>query len=139
MTTTTVMPNPVIHTYTLTSPEGDTIKVEATSLEAAEIAAVDWVGDYAEPSTRTTWETIRITDPAGWYISVRVEVEPEEPECSEDEGHRWVDGPVYGSGGGVCYRDTCSHCGLVKRVDTWATDPADGSQGHTSVEYLPAD
>jgi hypothetical protein len=127
--------------WTLMSPEGDTIEIDVDTLAAAKAAAVIWVGDYAEPSPKTTWEVVTITSPGGGICyRLRVEVEPEEPWCAEDEPeHRWVDGPVYGSGGGVCYRQTCRHCGQVRRVDTWATDPCDGSQGHTSVEYLPAD
>lgn len=121
--------------FTLTSPDGDTVEVDVVDLAAAEVAAADWVGDYAEPCPRTTWEAITITSPTGTATRLRVAVEAEEPDCSEDD-HDWRDGPVYGSGGGVCYRQTCQHCGLVKRVDTWATDPADGSQGHASVEYL---
>jgi hypothetical protein len=127
--------------WTLTSPDGDTIEVDVVDLAAAEVAAADWVADYAESykfwSNRTTWEVITITSPTGTSTRLRVELDPSEPECAEDEPeHLWVDGPVYGSGGGVCYRQTCRHCGQVRRVDTWATDPADGSQGHTSVEYL---
>ena len=125
--------------WTLTSPDGDTIEVDVVDLAAAEVAAVDWVADYAEPSHRTTWEVIVIGSPDEGSTELRVTVEPEEPDCSEDDGHDWRDGAVYGSGGGVAWTATCNCCGLRRRTDTWATDPCDGSQGHTSVEYLPAD
>ncbi len=131
---TTMQTMTTVNTYTLTSPDGDTLLVRATSLAAAEDAACEWVGEYAEPASHTTWETITIEGPHG-RKRLRVEVEPLEPECTEDD-HRWVDGPIYSSGGGICYRDTCSHCGLAKRVDTWTTDPADGSEGHSSIAYI---
>lgn len=78
-----------------------------------------------------------------------VELHPEEPKCS-GEDHAWAsphsllgglkENPgVWGSGGGVRIKEVCRHCGAYKLTDTWATDPRDGSQGHTSVEYLEPD
>jgi len=122
--------------WTLTSPDGDTIEVDVVDLAAAEIAAADWVADYAEPTHRTTWETITITSPDGDSVELHVEVEPEEPECSEDDGHDWRDGSVYGSGGGVAWTSTCKGCGLRRRTDTWAADPCSGWRYGTMVEYL---
>ena len=64
--------------------------------------------------------------------------QPSEPPCAEDEGHMqhsWRDGIVRCSGGGVIYTDTCRHCGMERTTDTWAQDPNNGSEGHTSVSY----
>ena len=70
-----------------------------------------------------------------------VTVEPEEPPCRksphhpERKRHKWVIGQAYGHGGGVQHTDTCKRCGVQRHIDTWAQDPSDGSQGHTSTSY----
>ena len=96
-------------------------------------------GDW-EPCTKTWWAHVRVwqqIDGAEYDAhTLRVQIEPEEPECSEPSGHEWVSGYVRGSGGGVSHDSTCEECGIVRRHDTWAMDPCDGSQGHFSVEYL---
>lgn len=55
--------------------------------------------------------------------------------------HDWRDdGPgcgVRGSGGGVVVVERCAITGWARVTDTWATDPADGTQGHTSIRYIP--
>lgn len=81
--------------------------------------------------------------------SVRVTLHPEPPQCRGEE-HVWCspyhilgglkENPgVWGHGGGAMVKEVCSECGVYKLTDTWATNPCDGTQGHTSVEYLPAD
>jgi hypothetical protein len=96
-------------------------------------------GDW-EPRTKTWWAHVRVwqqIDGAEYDAhTIRIPIEPEEPECSEPSGHEWVSGHVRGSGDGV---STCEGCGIVRRHDTWAMDPYDGSQGHFSVEYLSPD
>lgn len=70
----------------------------------------------------------------------------EPPKCIHEDGHDWqapyriVGGirqnpGVWGNGGGVVCNECCMHCGCRRRTDTWATNPADGTQGHTVVEY----
>lgn len=66
---------------------------------------------------------------------IKVTVHPDEPPCPDGDEHDWEDGPVFGSGGGVRYRDTCRRCGLARVTDTWGTDPYDGTQGHQTVRY----
>lgn len=72
-------------------------------------------------------------------------VEPDEPECSEDE-HDWrsphdvvggvEENPgVHGHGGGVVIHEVCRHCGCHKITDTWAQRMDTGEQGLTSVTY----
>jgi hypothetical protein len=121
-----------------TDDDCETSEIEAEDFDAAREALAEWVGDNYSPESKTYWVRAYVTSPSGVRTFVRVEVAPEEPDCFESE-HEWIDGAVYGSGGGVCYRQTCEECGQVRRIDTWASDPQDGSQGHSSVEYLPAD
>lgn len=76
-----------------------------------------------------------------------ITVDPAEPSCSEDE-HDWqsphaiVGGlrsnpGVRGNGGGVISTEVCMNCGCSRTTDTWATDPGNGTQGHTTVSYEP--
>lgn len=60
---------------------------------------------------------------------------PKEPACIKRKKHKWQDGQVFGSGGGVAYTDTCCHCGLQKFTDTWATNTENHTQGHLFIEY----
>lgn len=70
-----------------------------------------------------------------------ITLEPEEPPCQRDrwerprKKHKWIDGQAYGHGGGIQRADRCKRCGVERHVDTWATDPVNGSQGHTSLHY----
>lgn len=115
------------------SEYGD-VTIEATdAAEAAKAYAEGEVGErratvlltvYVAPAEGDDWERHK------------AQIDPEEPDC-EDVDHAWQDGPVRASGGGVAYTDTCAHCGLRRHVDTWATDPSDGSQGHRIVRYSP--
>ena len=70
-----------------------------------------------------------------------------EPACPSETGrHDWIathevegglrgNPGVFGHGGGLDIHDHCSRCDATRHIDTWATDPGDGSQGHTVVEY----
>ena len=77
--------------------------------------------------------------------SVICEDEPEE----DDHIHKWVstqeregglkENPgVYGNGGGVVIMKHCEYndCSWTKKTDTWAQNPANGTQGHETVEYM---
>lgn len=106
--------------------------VAANAREAAELYAAD---EYSADD-RTIFANVRVTPAAdstagSWH---KVQIDPEEPDC-DDVDHAWQDGPVRGSGGGVAYTATCAHCGLRRHIDTWGTDPHDGSQGHRVVRY----
>lgn len=119
---------------------------ELTSDEALE-AARDWAeaGDY-DLSEGTVWLTYRVrcpeTDEDG---SIKITLEPEAPECSED-AHDWQspieivggirENPgVWGHGGGVIVHEVCMHCGCERTTDTWAQDMETGEQGLTSIAY----
>ena len=123
-------------TFACKSEYGSDVEyVAATAQQAAELFADDQVGDI----DRTVFVNVLIApaddlDAAEWH---KVQVDPAEPDC-EDVDHAWQDGPVRGSGGGVAYTDTCADCGCRRHVDTWGTDPFDGTQGYRIVRYLPA-
>lgn len=81
--------------------------------------------------------------------TAQVALQPIMPKCVSAE-HDWrspysvlggmKENPgVWGNGGGVIIKEVCSACGKYRVTDTWATNPCDGTQGHTSVEYRPAD
>lgn len=106
----------------------------------------DWRHD--DDDTATTWIHLAVELPvlradglAGWIdASRRATLDPVEPACGDGHDHDWEQIRVVGSGGGVIVTYACAHCGARKIVDTWATDPVDGSQGHTSVLYTdPSD
>ena len=111
-----------------------------TPREAAIKAAREEVAHYAERPVSTVWVDVSVEgDP--W----RVAINPPPPPCSGG-GHKWEspysligglrENPgVWGNGGGVIYRECCSHCGAFRETDTWATDPETGEQGLTSVTY----
>ncbi len=109
-----------------------------TARSAAEEALAEASAEGCEPPPRkTTWSHGTLTAPDGESEDLRVAIEPEEPDCSDRDGHEWVDdGGPWGSGGGVRLRSVCRLCGLSIVTDTWATDPHDGSQGHDATEYL---
>jgi len=129
---------------------------EAESDEAALEYGEDWLEGGSWDRSQTIWldaEVVRLKDDGeyadtlGW---VRVTLHPEEPDCTAGSDHAWrspqsvvggcKENPgVWGSGGGVRSLEVCQHCGAFRITDTWATNPCDGTQGHTSVEYLPAD
>jgi len=78
-----------------------------------------------------TWEEVS---------SIVITVHPEQPDCPKLI-HAWdIPKPLIGEGctrhgGGYVYVDICRHCGLSRRVDTWATDPSSGEAGVDSVSY----
>lgn len=80
---------------------------------------------------------------------ITVALDPEEPDCSDDE-HDWQspygllggikENPgVWGNGGGVVIRQVCARCGRYRITDTWAQNPVSGVQGLESVAYEDAD
>lgn len=81
--------------------------------------------------------------------TITVEVHPPEPDCEQDD-HDWQrphsvvggveENPgVWGSGGGVKITEVCRHCGHYKTTNTYATNPANGKQGLTSIAYCKPD
>lgn len=131
------MMNPnTMQTYYFHTDDEGRHEVEADCLMEAKTLLREWIEENYDRERKTYWVRAWVTTSAGERHFMRVEIEAEEPECADEDGHDYKTGRVYGSGGGVCWSEKCRHCGLEKRVDTWATDPCDGSQGHRSVEYV---
>lgn len=123
------------------------VEIEADTAEEAGQEYVDG-GSWVVEST--TWVKVYVRsvdededgDPLE-TAEVEVEIDPPEPACTEDE-HDWqspwsiglkTNPGVRGHGGGVTISEVCMHCGCGRTTDTWATNPVDGTQGHTSVRY----
>jgi hypothetical protein len=73
-------------------------------------------------------------------------MDPPEPDCADRHDHDWqspysilggckANPGVTGNGGGVIVREVCLYCGSERVTDTWAQNPADGTQGLRSVSY----
>lgn len=135
------------------------IEIQAESArEAAEqyVDGGDYGDDWGESESHTSWVEVYVqqVDSDGEEIGDReshtIEIDPEEPDCSHDDGHDWQspyevlgglkENPgVWGKGGGVVVTKVCAHCGQYKITDSWAQNPGTGEQGLHSVEYREAD
>lgn len=120
--------------YDAQEDSGASTTIMACSLEEALEEARDWAadGDY-DDVTETLWITVRVTGEDGSQDSTTATIDPEEPECTEDD-HDWREGQARANGGGVISTDTCETCGLRRTTDGWAQDDC-GRQGLTSVSY----
>lgn len=103
-------------------------------------------GDYGQDSITATLrvhaDIYRVEqDEDGKYEESVGEVthdfEPDEPRCTEPEGHEWGDGDPAGHAGGVIIRSRCPRCEAVRVLDTWDTDRYDGTPMET-VSYTTA-
>lgn len=119
--------------------------IRATDAEEAIDKYLDG-GDWTPDEGGTVWYTITAYDRDGERTERKVAFDPPEPPCEGDHAHEWTsphdlvggltENPgVFGHGGGAIITEVCAHCGLRRITDTWATDPTDGEQGLTSVEY----
>ena len=117
--------------YVFTTIEADDVD------EALELVDAPDPGDYGSPSSTiwVEWHAVAVADRDD--SSSRIfQLDPVEPDCEAGKDHDWRDhDPARGSGGGVKYSERCEHCGAVRWIDTWATNPANGTQGHRSIEY----
>lgn len=129
----------------------DTREYDSTKKAIDSAAREVALGDYDPDSTIwvkvCVWEVDEDGDPVdgGEAAARTVALDPEEPECVDDE-HDWqapveiVGGcepnpGVWGNGGGVIITEVCARCGWYCVTDTWAQDPETGEQGLTSVRY----
>ena len=129
---------------------------DAADDDAALAYAEEWLrtGDYWDQG-KTIFlraEVLQLNEDDCYFETigpVYVELQPKPPSCNAEE-HEWLspysivgglkENPgVWGNGGGVRIKEICRHCGMYKLTDTWATNPCDGTQGHTTVEYLEPD
>lgn len=129
--------------------------IEADSREAAEhIAESFWRDGDWDVSTGCVWVEYHLAESDedgeakdGTDDRYTITIEQPEPECTDEEsGHDWqsphsiVGGiesnpGVWGNGGGVIINECCMKCGCQKKTNTWAQNPADGTQGHTVTSY----
>lgn len=111
--------------------------IEAPTSRAAAEQYVEG-GDWAKHS-ETTWISVSVWERGHGRThadTIKVEVQPDEPDCHDGRDHEWMDrDDLRGHGAGVVYTEACRHCGTVRTIDTWAMDPADGAQGLESVSY----
>jgi hypothetical protein len=123
---------------------------DADDDDAAMERAREWLRTGDWDVSRTLWLSASVMRRDGDIVGeVEVTLHPDPPACRGDE-HAWSsphavvgglrENPgVWGSGGGVKIKEVCRKCGCYKLTDTWATNPSNGTQGHTSVGYEPAD
>jgi hypothetical protein len=124
------------------------LSFEAKDLEAAlEVARPEWT-DCWEDVQETMWIKVHVyeeDDPENEGV-LQISVDPPEPKCLEGHEHDWIaphelvggleENPgVFGSGGGVIIKEVCRHCGTLRQIDTWATNPVTGEQGLKSVSF----
>ena len=129
---------------------------DAVDDDAAIAYAEEWLrtGDYWDQG-KTIFlraEVLKLNEDDCYFETlgpVYMELQPKPPACKAEE-HEWLspyslvgglkENPgVWGSRGGVLSKEVCRHCGMYQLTDTWATNPCDGTQGHTSIEYLGPD
>lgn len=132
-----------------------------TSDGAADAIAAAY--DRPDPESPTSWIEVRTfrlgvtveddedgqPQPALFVLrarNLRRAIDPREPAQAHDwqSPHEVVGGikenpGVRGNAGGVVMVEVCSRTGWYKITDTWATDPADGTQGHTSIRFQRPD
>lgn len=127
--------------YWLVDPDqGEKRRVKARDMAHVRELAEAWLDDYEHaitPVGETAWIAVDVQDLARDTLdTVMRTVEPDEPDCDDDDGHAWErDGTVRGHGGGVVIDETCAHCAWHRVTDTWAQDPSTGEQGLTSIKY----
>lgn len=141
-----------LHSYVLMEGETEYETIKAESLEAAldeAEANVDSTNyEWSDESDRTSMfiEVSARHAKTGERASRTVILDPDPPKCSADD-HAWEaphalvgglkENPgVVGSGGGVAFTKVCMRCGCGMHVDTWATDPTNGTGGHRTVRYV---
>lgn len=147
--------------YRADDGNAEVVYVDAASGEEAAQEYVD-TGEWGDDRERETiwirvetWRAGLAVDEDGDVIEVRaeeesheIELDPEEPECSHDEGHDWQtpyellgglrENPgCWGHGAGIVQHEVCMRCGCGRTTDTWAQDPNTGAQGLEAVKYAP--
>lgn len=135
-------------TYTLAEGGVEYRTVRSTSIDAALEVARKGVSRENYTIEQSIVIEIAARHRDGSELSGTVTLDPEEPNCSDENGHEWQsphdlvggckENPgVWGSGhGGIKMNSVCIHCGCKRRTDTGATRSDNGAR-MTSVEYEP--
>jgi len=75
--------------------------------------------DHADDAGQTVLVDFEWLDSDGEWIEASVPVDPSEPDCDHEDGHKWAqDGEAWGVGAGVGVVEVCSHCALRKTTLT---------------------
>jgi hypothetical protein len=133
-------------TYLANDGNGEVEYEETTAEEAAKTYTEG--GGWGD-RTKTDWVTVRTRAkylPDNEWESHTVTIEPEEPDCTHEDGHDWQsphrilgglkENPgVRGNGGGVIVNECCMRCGCRRTTNTWDQNRETGEQGLTSIEY----
>lgn len=128
-------------------------EVHYPSAETGRAAAQEYVDDGDWSDGPEAWVIMVHVWRRGWMwdddenevVEVRLDedshditLQPDEPGCRDDDGHRWeaphvlVGGiesnpGVWGHGGGIVINEACVRCGCQRKTDTWATNPSNGT------------
>lgn len=127
--------------FWLVDPDGGgRERIRARNMDHVREQASRWLDEYERaitPVSETAWISVDVLDLARDHlVTFKRTVDPDEPDCDDDDGHAWErDGTVRGHGGGVVIDEACSHCAWHRVTDTWAQNPSTGEQGLTSVKY----
>lgn len=130
------------------------LALDATDSDLLEELQIAGCYDPTDESYTVSWHAeIDLVNSSGRVVEIRlsaeITIQPDAPECADGHEHSWAapfsvlggieDNPgVWGHGGGVILRRVCRHCGTYKVVDTWATNPSNGTPME-SVTYEDAD
>lgn len=113
--------------YTVWDESGFEVEIGAISAQEAADEYIDG-GDYGTIETGE-WSArhhVWARDQEGGVMFRPVIVDPPEPPCTHERGHRWSEGEPRGHGGGVILRRVCSRCGITWTTDTWHPDRQSG-------------
>lgn len=123
--------------YICTDEAGHPVEINAETAEDAAQAYVDG-GDWPAES-KTYWISVNVREESDEdgddEESIRVAIEPTEPECTEDAHEYHHPGEARSSYGGVVVEAVCVHCGLTRITDSGAQCMHTGRQGLDSTEY----
>jgi hypothetical protein len=134
-------------TWTLSDDSGNEETIEAEDLRKAMAMARAWADGDWDTESGPVFVDVDIADENGNTVAWITEVfDQDEPHCLRGETHDWeaphelvggiAENPgVQGNGGGVICTEVCMVCGCARVTDSWATNPNNGTQGHTTVSY----
>ncbi len=123
-----------MQTYTVTDDSDTEETIQAESLDDALRQARDWMRDEWSDSAPCRVYGV-VTDPDGDDHQTAVVIDPPEPPCTHNGGHKWaasveIEGGLtenpgaWGHGGGARIGKHCARagCAVTREMDTWASD-----------------
>jgi len=115
---------------------GDTRDLQAETLPDALQEAEAWIREAycGNEEAVTFWVDATVTDREDEKHRIVVQIDPPEPDCVEDE-HEWLEGAVFGNGGGLGSVSVCVYCGTEKHWSSGRSRTDTGQGRYTTVEY----